>query len=136
MAGPQAVDGQGGGGVAGHHQRVDPVHLPQPLHDGLRPLCHPVRASLAVGRVQAVGQVGEAHARQLGAQGPQHAQAADPAVEHADMASLRFQADATVMPLNSPLAMRFCHSAGPVMCALVPPASTATVTGMSTTSNS
>ena len=30
------------------------------------------------------------------------------------------------MPLNSPLAMRFSHSAGPVMCALVPPASTAT----------
>ena len=38
--------------------------------------------------------------------------------------------------LNSPVAMRFCHSAGPVMCALVPPASTATVTGMSCTSNS
>jgi len=41
-----------------------------------------------------------------------------------------------MMVLNSPVAMRFCHSAGPVMCALVPPASTATVTGMSTTSNS
>jgi hypothetical protein len=40
------------------------------------------------------------------------------------------------MVLNSPDAMRFCHSAGPVMWALVPPASTATVTGMSTTSNS
>ena len=46
------------------------------------------------------------------------------------------QAAATGMLLNSPVAMRFCHSAGPVMCALVPPASTATVTGMSTTSNS
>ena len=46
------------------------------------------------------------------------------------------QAAATPMPLNSPEAMRFCHSAGPVMWALVPPASTATVTGMSTTSNS
>ena len=46
------------------------------------------------------------------------------------------QAEATSMPLNSPEAMRFCHSAGPVMWALVPPASTATVTGMSTTSNS
>ena len=29
-----------------------------------------------------------------------------------------------------------CHSLGPVMCADVPPESTATVTGMSTTSNS
>ena len=29
-----------------------------------------------------------------------------------------------------------CHSFGPVMCADVPPESTATVTGMSTTSNS
>ena len=37
---------------------------------------------------------------------------------------------------NSPLAMRCCHWAGPVMWALVPPASTATVTGISTTSNS
>ena len=46
------------------------------------------------------------------------------------------QAAATPMPLNSPVAMRFCHSAGPVMWALVPPESTATVTGMSTTSNS
>ena len=46
------------------------------------------------------------------------------------------QAAVTPMPLNSPVAMRFCHSAGPVMWALVPPASTATVTGMSTTSNS
>ena len=40
------------------------------------------------------------------------------------------------MFLNSPVAIFFAHSAGPVMCALVPPASTATVTGMSTTSNS
>jgi hypothetical protein len=32
--------------------------------------------------------------------------------------------------------IRACHSFGPVMCAEVPPASTATVTGMSTTSNS
>ena len=45
-------------------------------------------------------------------------------------------ADATSIPLNSPVAMRFCHSAGPVIWALVPPASTATVTGISTTSNS
>ncbi len=29
-----------------------------------------------------------------------------------------------------------CHSFGPVLCTEVPPASTATVTGMSTTSNS
>ena len=46
------------------------------------------------------------------------------------------QAAATVMPLNWPVAIFFCHSAGPVMWALVPPESTATVTGMSTTSNS
>ena len=46
------------------------------------------------------------------------------------------QLDWMPMPLNSPVAMRFSHSAGPVMWALVPPESTATVTGMSTTSNS
>ena len=45
---------------------------------------------------------------------------------------------ATVIPLNFPVltdsAIRFCLSAGPVICALVPPESTATVTGMSTRS--
>ena len=46
------------------------------------------------------------------------------------------QALARSITLYSPLAIFFCHSAGPVMWALVPPASTATVTGMSTTSNS
>ncbi len=34
------------------------------------------------------------------------------------------------------LPIRACHSLGPVLCTLVPNASTATVTGMSTTSNS
>ena len=42
----------------------------------------------------------------------------------------------TAMCLNSPVAIFFCQVAGPVMCALVPAESTATVTGMSTTSNS
>ena len=46
------------------------------------------------------------------------------------------QAAVTAMPLNSPRAMRSRHSAGPVSCTLVPVASTATVTGMSRTSNS
>ena len=41
-----------------------------------------------------------------------------------------------LMPLNSPEAIRFCHSAGAVLCTLMPLASTATVTGISTTSNS
>lgn len=45
-------------------------------------------------------------------------------------------APATEMPLNSPVAIFSFQIAGPVMWALVPPASTATVTGMSTTSNS
>ena len=45
--------------------------------------------------------------------------------------SLPNQATATgIFPI------RACHSFGPVMCAEVPPESTATVTGMSTTSNS
>ena len=48
----------------------------------------------------------------------------------------RAQPAATGILIALPEAMRCCHSAGPVMCALVPPASTATVTGMSTTSNS
>lgn len=44
--------------------------------------------------------------------------------------------DATGIFLNSPVAIFLLHSAGPVVCTLVPLASTATVTGMSTTSNS
>ena len=98
--------------------------------------------ALAIGRVGAVGDVDEVLGQQCGAQGVQHRQAADAAVEDADRGVAvrgvprRAQAAATGMPLNSPLAMRLAHSAGPVMWALVPPASTATVTGMSTTSNS
>ena len=89
----------------------------------------------AVGRVRVVGEVNKVFVRQLFLQGPQHAQAPNAAVKNAD-GRVHAQPALTPMPLNSPVAMRFCHSAGPVMWALVPPASTATVTGMSTTSNS
>ena len=44
--------------------------------------------------------------------------------------------EVAVAVVAAPLAIFFCHSAGPVVCTLVPLASTATVTGMSTTSNS
>ena len=98
---------------------------------------------LAIGRMAAVGEIDEMFVRQFGAQCAQDAQAPDAAVEDADgparahgVTRRCYQAPVTLMPLNSPVAMRFCHSAGPVMWALVPPASTATVTGMSTTSNS
>jgi hypothetical protein len=104
---------------------------------------HLRRVALAIGRMAAIGKIDEVLLGQFGAQGAQDAQPTNPAVEDTDgLAGLhRFsrrtdQAPVTLMPLNSPVAMRFCHSAGPVMWALVPPASTATVTGMSTTSNS
>ena len=89
----------------------------------------------AIWRVRRVREIDEVLVRQFGAQRLKDAQAADAAIEDADRGP-GVQAAATGMFLNSPVAMRFCHSAGPVMCALVPPASTATVTGMSTTSNS
>ena len=100
--------------------------------------------TLAVGRVGRVGQVDKVFLRQFSAQGAQHAQAAHTAVKDPDRGcGLRCaaqgygpQAMVRGMDLNSPLAMRSFQIAGPVICALVPPASTATVTGMSTTSNS
>ena len=98
----------------------------------MRALGHLRCAAPAVGGVGPVGQVHVAGFRHFEQQGAQHAQAAQTTVKNPD----GFQAAATAMPLNSPEAMRLLHSAGPVMWALVPPASTATVTGMSTTSNS
>ena len=98
--------------------------------------------ALAVGRVALVAHIHKALVRQFGLQRLQHAQAAHAAVKHADGALLHValgqgrQTDWMLMFLNSPVAIFFCHSAGPVVWALVPPASTATVTGMSTTSNS
>jgi hypothetical protein len=91
--------------------------------------------------VRGVGQVDEVLAGQLGPQRLEDAQAADAAVENADgncggQANDATQAAVTAMFLNSPVAIFLLHSAGPVVCTLVPPASTATVTGMSTTSNS
>ena len=139
--GTQQLHRGGGGGVAGDHQCLDGVIVCHPRQHGTRPLGHEGIAALAVGGVRVVGKVDEALVRQFGQQRAQHAQAADAAVEHADggigvRRGRRLQAAVTATPLNSPLAMRFSHSAGPVMWALVPPASTATVTGMSTTSNS
>ena len=147
----QLVHGGGGGGVAGHHQGLDVVLRTQVLGDLAAALAHKAVGFLAVGRMGVVGQVDKALVRQLAQQGLQHAQAANAAVKHTDGRDLHalragqgsrvgppraHQAAVRAMPLNSPLAMRCDHSAGPVMCALVPPASTATVTGMSTTSNS
>ena len=139
---PHGMGAGRAGGVAGDHQQLGAVRIAQVQRDGQRALGDEGIAALAIGRVRAVGDVDDVFARQGGAQRLQHRQAADAAVEHADgcgavgaVARWR-QAAETAMPLNSPLAMRFSQSAGPVMCALVPPASTATVTGMSTTSNS
>ncbi len=92
----------------------------------------------AIGRVAAVGDVDEVFIRQLGPQGLQNTQTANTAVKYPnqDRPPTLAQTLVTGIFLNSPVAIFFCHSAGPVMWALVPPASTATVTGMSTTSNS
>jgi len=158
----QFVNGRCRGRVAGHHQRLDAVFPKQVLGDGQAALAHEQVGLFAVGRMAVVGQVDKAFVRQLRQQGLQHTEAADATVENADGTlghgvrsagfrgacvaasgrshQRRVQPALTEMPLNSPdlviSAMRCCHSAGPVMWALVPPASTATVTGMSSTSNS
>ena len=57
----------------------------QMLHDAAAAHLHEgVAARVAIGRVAAVGEVDEALVRQLMAQGLQHAEAADAAVENAD----------------------------------------------------
>ena len=131
----QFVDRRSGGGVAGHDQRLDLVMRQQIPGDGMRALTHVEIGFLAIGRVGVVGQVDKVFMGQGALQRLQHAQAPNATVKNAN-GGVHVQPALTPMPLNSPVAMRFCHSAGPVMWALVPPASTATVTGMSTTSNS
>ncbi len=133
---PQGVDGVRRGRVAGDDHGIERVLAPQLSRDALRALDHLVGVAFAVGREGAVGDIDETCIRDFDQQGAQHAQAAHPAVKNPNSVAGGVQALATVMPLNSPDAMRLLHSAGPVMWALVPPASTATVTGMSTTSNS
>src|SRR5688572_23245624 len=117
------MDGASRGRIAGHHHHLDVLLFNQLAQDGARPPGHIVVTPLAIRRMRGVGEVDEIFSRQLGAQRLEDAQAADAAVEYA----YRIQAAATGMFLNSPLAIFFCHSAGPVMWALVPPASTATV---------
>ena len=131
------LNGHGGGGVASHHQRFHLVLLAHEVQQMISALLHKVGIALAIRRMAAVGHIHKLFVRHLRLQRFQNAQAAHAAVKHADGRGLvQLHWALTSMPLNSPVAMRLDHSAGPVMWALVPPASTATVTGMSTTSNS
>jgi len=142
---PQGVNGGRGCRIAGNDQRLDPEPEEKVFGNSQGALLHIGVALLPIGSKSAVGVVDKIFAWQLAAQGPQNAQATDAAVENTNRRMLPVSVSVVcfcahawfrAMPLNSPDAMRLCHSAGPVMWALVPPASTATVTGMSTTSNS
>lgn len=68
----QHVNGGGGGGVAGHDQRLDAVLSAQVAGDGARTLDHVGVVTLAIGGVAAVRQVNKIFMGQLGAQGAQH----------------------------------------------------------------
>ena len=133
---PQGIDGQRGGRVAGHNHGIQRKLLSKLGDNSLRAINNRLRGAFTVRRKCFVCHIDEVRLRQFGQEGPKHTQATDTTVENSYCVGEMAQALATAMPLNSPDAMRFSHSAGPVMCALVPPASTATVTGMSTTSNS
>jgi hypothetical protein len=69
-----------------HHQRLNFVFGAQLLGELMCPSDHRVGRLLAIRRVGVVGQVNKVHLRQLGAQRPQHAEAAaaDAAVENAN----------------------------------------------------
>ena len=76
--------------------------------------------ALAIRRMPAVAHVQKMLLRQLGAQGAQHTQAAHAAVKNPDghpgeRQVQGVQAAVTAMFLNTPVAIFFCHSAGPVM---------------------
>lgn len=81
---PQIVDGEGGGGVAGDHQRLNAVLGAQLFCDPLRACDHELNSSLAIRRVGVVGQVDKVHLGQLGSQRAQHAEPTHAAVENAN----------------------------------------------------
>ena len=145
----QFVNGQGGGRIASDHQSFDLMLLQQRVKHMMGALQNKCLVSFTIRRKPAVCQIHKGFVWQLGLQSLQNAQSTHATVKHPDRCQAWerhvvwqmvgwqwLQRLVTAMPLNSPLAMRLDHSAGPVMWALVPPASTATVTGMSTTSNS
>ena len=112
--------------------------LAQGLRQHMRPADHMRIVALAIRRVAAVGDIDKISPGNSARSARKMLRPPTPLSKTPMGAVLGVdrQAAATGMVLNSPVAIFFCHSAGPVMCALVPPASTATVTGMSTTSNS
>ena len=93
--------------------------------DGEHPTSNEVIRLRAVRDMGCIGEIGEICTRQRARYGSENRKAAQARIENADQA-----ATTGILPI------RACHSFGPVMCAEVPPESTATVTGMSTTSNS
>lgn len=87
-----------------------------------------------------IRQVEEGFGRQFGTDRAQDGEPSETGVEdpdrclracrHGGMASADHAAATGILPILA------CHSAGPVLCTEVPALSTATVTGMSFTSNS
>ena len=151
MLQPDRIDRCSGCRIAGNDHRLRP---------GVRQKCSRRQragndlclAAFAVGGEAGVGQVQQLLGGQGSADVAQHRQATDAGVEHADRApatwrrhrmqpvntlcALPLQATETGILPTEDLVIRSCHSAGPVVCTEVPVASTATVTGMSWTSNS
>lgn len=116
---------------------MDCVFGPQLLCNLLRACHQPLGGSLAIRSIGVVGQANEMH-RGSSARSVRNTLSPPTPLSRTPTgwSSHLAQALASEMPLNSPVAMRWLHSAGPVMWTLVPPESTATVTGISTTSNS
>ena len=85
----QPVDGERGGGVAGDHQRVNPVLGPQLRGHPMCSIQHHLGSPFAIGRVGVVCQVDKMHLGQLGTQRAQHAETTDAAVENADGGHLK-----------------------------------------------
>ena len=115
--------------LAGNYQRLDGVSGNQVVGNGAGALQHKPVIAFAVGGMAAVGHIDKALMGHFCVQGAQHGKAADTAVKHTDgaavltvsRANLTHQAVVRGMFLNAPVAIFFCHSAGPVIWALVRP---------------
>ena len=83
VARPHRLDGGHGGGVAGHHQRLDAAPE-QKFRHGQGALDHELLGLVAIRRVAGIGEVQQMLVRQLRADVAQHRQPAHAGIEHAD----------------------------------------------------
>ncbi len=139
MRSAQHLDGRHRGRIARHHDGFCAALEQEPGH-GQGPLGNHRFRLRAIGRIAGIGKINQVFMGKLRPDMAQHRQAAHAGVKNADGSiganGRRGRHDQAEMTGTFSASMRAAHSFGPVLCTEVPLASTATVTGMSVTSNS